>query len=150
MDFHELKKKSVAERQQKTARDFIFKELKIGADIAKQYNDTLCPGSAIELWAVCKNSILGSDGLGEKGKQAEEVGKECALSLIEQVRSGAAVDKYAEDQLIPYMALAVEKGKSEIKVPKLTDHTKTNIWVVEKFLPVRFETKDNVIGCRKI
>ena len=106
--------------------------------------------SAIELWAVCKNSILGGDGLGEKGKQAEEVGKECALSLIEQVRSGAAVDKYAEDQLIPYMALAVEKGKSEIKVPKLTDHTKTNIWVVEKFLPVRFETKDNVIGCRKI
>lgn len=142
-----LEKNKVAERQQKTARDIIYKELKITAVIRAQYNDTICPGSAIELWAVCENSVVGSDGLGELGKRAEDVGKEAAEHLIEQIKSGAAVDEYAEDQLIPYMALA---AGSEIKVPKLTGHTKTNIWLAEQFLPVKFEVKDNIIiSCKK-
>lgn len=142
----ELSKAQVVERQQKTARDIIFKELKIAADVRAQYNDTICPGSAIELWALCEKSVLGSDGLGELGKRSEDVGKEAAQHLVEQIRSGAAVDEYAEDQLIPYMALA---AGSEIKVPKLTGHTKTNIWLVEQFLPVKFEVKDNIINCKK-
>ncbi len=145
-----LKKNSVAERQKKTARDLIFKELKMAANIHSQYNDSVCPGSALELWALCENSILGADGLGERGKRAEDVGKEAAEKLIEQIKSGATVDEYAEDQLIPYMALAAERGHNSIRVPKLTQHTHTNVWVVEKFLPVKFEVEGNVLHCKKL
>ncbi|MBI2578427.1 MAG: RNA 3'-terminal phosphate cyclase [Candidatus Aenigmarchaeota archaeon] len=146
----ELTKNNVAERQQKAARDVIFKELKITADVRSRYNDTACPGSAIDLWAKCENSVLGSDGLGERGKRAEDVGKEAAEKLVQQLRSGAAVDEHAEDQLIPYMALAAESGTSSIKVPVLTEHTQTNIWVVEKFLDVKFEMEGSVLHCKKL
>ncbi|MBI4018331.1 MAG: RNA 3'-phosphate cyclase, partial [Candidatus Aenigmarchaeota archaeon] len=145
----ELTKNNVAERQQKAARDIIYKELKITADIKAQYNDTACPGSAVELWAECENSVLGADGLGERGVRAEDVGRDAAEKLVQQLRSGTAVDEHAEDQLLPYMALAAEAGVSRIKVPELTRHTQTNIWVVEKFLPVKFTVEDNVISCRK-
>lgn len=146
----ELTKANVTERQQKTARDILFKELKITADVNAQYNDTACLGSAVELWAVCENTILGSDGLGERGKRAEDVGKEAAEKLVQQLRSNVAVDEYAEDQLVPYMALAAEKGESAIRVPKLTQHTQTNIWVVKQFLPVKFEMEGSVLHCKKL
>ncbi len=145
-----LEKAKVAERQAKMAREIIKKELKIDANISVKYVDTLNPGSAIELFAKTGNSIIGSDGLGEVKKRAEDVGKEATQKIIEEIKSLACVDEYAEDQLLPYMALA--KGESSIKVPKLTNHTKTNIWVIEKFLPVKFEIdeKEKIIVCRKV
>ncbi len=147
-----LEKARVAERQAKTTEEIIKKGLNIKPNISVEYIDTLNPGSAIELFAKTKNSILGSDGLGEVKKRAEDVGKEAAQKIIEEIKSLACVDEYAEDQLLPYMALAAEQGESRIKVPKLTNHTKTNIWVIEKFLPGKFEIyeKEKIISCRKV
>lgn len=142
----ELEKANIAERQQKIARKIIFDELKIVPDIETKYIDSACPGSAVELFVETESSFLGSEGLGEKSKRAEDVGKEAAIKLVDYIKSGSPLDEHAEDQLIPYLALA--KG-SKIKVFSISDHTRTNIWVTEKFLPVKFEIddKEKIIAC---
>ena len=96
-----------------------------------------------------ENTRLGGDCLGEKGIKAEDVGKNAALLLKEQITNNSPLDEFMEDQILPYMALAVSKNKeAKIKVGKLTKHTKTNIWVIEQFLPVEFKISGNEISCR--
>lgn len=139
-----LEKASVAERQQKTARKIIFDAIGIAPEIKAVYVDSACPGSALELFAETENSFMGSEGLGERGKRAEDVGKEAAERLVEYVKS--PLDEHAEDQLIPYMALA---GAGRVKVFSVSGHTRTNILVTEKFLPVKFSIneKEKTIEC---
>ena len=75
--------------------------------------------------------VLGADALGERGKRAEEVGKEAADKLIKEIESKAPVDVHLADNLIPFIALF---SSNQIRVSELSMHTKTNIWVVEQFL----------------
>ncbi|MBI2136826.1 RNA 3'-terminal phosphate cyclase [Candidatus Woesearchaeota archaeon] len=75
--------------------------------------------------------IIGADALGERGKRAEEVGKEAADKLIKEIESKAPVDVHLADNLIPFIALF---PGNQIKVSELSMHTKTNIWVIEQFL----------------
>ncbi len=75
--------------------------------------------------------ILGADALGERGKRAEEVGKEAADKLIKEIESKAPVDSHLADNLVPFIALF---PGNQIKVSDLSMHTKTNIWIVEQFL----------------
>jgi RNA 3'-terminal phosphate cyclase (ATP) len=107
-------------------------------------------GSGITMAAVFDNTVIGSSALGERGKPAEDVGREAALLLKKQMGSGACLDEHMADQILPYMALAAEDGESRASVAEVTDHCRTNIWVIEKFLPVRFSARDNVISCRHL
>ncbi|GAI51858.1 unnamed protein product [marine sediment metagenome] len=75
--------------------------------------------------------------LGKLGKRAEDVGKEAALELLKEQKSQACLDKHLADQILPYLALA--KNKSSITVSEITNHCRTNIWVIEKFLEGRFK-----------
>jgi len=138
-----LKGKKVAERQIIGAREILGK-LKLPAEEKIEYYDTRCPGSQICLAAEFDNTIIGVDNLGKLGKKAEDVGREAALELLEEEKSGACSDKYSADQILPYLALV--KEKSSVTASKITDHCKTNIWVIEKFLDGKFEIKDNLIS----
>ncbi len=148
----DLKVAKVAERQKEAAEKTFYEKLKIKPVIEIKYVNTICTGSAIDLYAKTEHSYLGSDSLGERGKKAELIGKEASTFLIEQLKSNAAIDEYLEDQLLPFMAISsIETCKeSKISVPKLTNHTKTNIWVVEKFLPVKFVITGKIVSCKKI
>ncbi|HID30481.1 MAG TPA: RNA 3'-phosphate cyclase, partial [Desulfobacterales bacterium] len=42
--------------------------------------------------------------------------------------------------IVLYMALA--KGRSSLTVRKITKHLMTNMWVIEQFLPARFEVDE--------
>ena len=44
--------------------------------------------------------------------------------------------------------LALAKGKSSVTISETKNHCKTNIWVIEKFLNGKFETKGNLITWR--
>lgn len=147
-----LKIKLVAERQAKTADIVIERNIPTNAKVKILYVNSDNPGSAVDLVAKTENSFFGSEGLGEINKRAENVGKEAATKLVEYLKSGACLDEHAEDQILPYMALAAESGESRIKVHSLTQHTRTNIWVIEKFLPVKFtiDEKQKIIECRKL
>ena len=147
----DLQKAEVAERQLKSAK-INLSQLKIPIIIDAQYSNTLSTGSGITLWAVFSqekdelgylNPIkIGSDALGEKGKSAEDVGKEAANKLIEEINSKAPVDQHLADNLIPFMGLI---SNSKIKVSKITNHTLTNIYVVEQFLGKKFKIENNII-----
>lgn len=130
-----LEKANVAERQMKGFEEIFSVECR---DV--QYVDSFSPGSSITAHAHC-NTVIGASALGERGKRAEEVGRECAELLKKQIDSGACLDRWMADQILPYIALAAEHGKSEISVSEITNHCLTNIWVIEKFLPVKFSVE---------
>lgn len=138
-----LKNKKVAERQLAGVREVLGK-LKLQIEEKVKYYRTDCPGSQICLIAEFTNTQLGTDNLGKLGKRAEDVGKEAALELLKEQKTTASLDKHLADQILPYLALA--KGKSSVTVSEITNHCKTNIWVIEKFLDGKFEIKDNLIS----
>ena len=131
-----LKGKKVAERQLAGVREILGK-LKLPIEEKVEYYDTACPGSQICLIAEFENTLIGTDNLGKLGKRAEDVGKEAALELLREQKSESCLDRHLADQILPYLALS--KGKSQVTVSEITDHCKTNIWVIEKFIEGRFE-----------
>lgn len=116
-----------------------------------KYVESNSIGSAITIAARFQNCILGASVLGERGLQAEKVGERAAKELSGYISSGVTVDNHMADQILPYMALA---GGGAVIAPSLTGHVKTNIWVIEKFLDVKFlieEKESNIlIKCRKL
>lgn len=143
----DLRKSQVAERQ-KNAAIKLLSELEYPIYIDVNYVNSICPGSGIFLKADFENCVLGYDVVGEKGKYSEKVGEEAAKGLIKEIESGATVDKFMTDQILPYMALS---GKDcRVKVREVTKHAQTNIWLIEKFLPVKFKVKGNIIESRSL
>jgi RNA 3'-phosphate cyclase len=138
-----LKEKKVAERQIAGTKEVLGK-LKLPTEEKIEYYQTQCPGSQICLIAEFKNTVIGTDNLGKLGKRAEDVGKEAALELLKEERSQACLDKHLADQILPFMALV--SGTSQVSVSEITEHCKTNIWVIEKFIDGKFEIKENLIS----
>jgi RNA 3'-terminal phosphate cyclase len=145
----ELEEKQVAERIKSAAINGL-NLLKVPVTIRAEYNRSLSIGGEVVLWAVFSGvnidminpQLLGSDALIEKNKSSEEVAQEAVLELKEEIKSGASVDTHLADQLIPFMGLLPE---SIILVREVSDHVKTNIYVVEKFLKVQFEIEGEMV-----
>jgi RNA 3'-phosphate cyclase len=138
-----LKGKKVAERQLMGVREILGK-LSLPIEERIEYYQTQCPGSQVCLIGEFENTLMGVDNLGKLGKRAEDVGKEATLELLKEQKSEACLDRHLVDQVLPYMALS--KGKSQVTVSEITNHCQTNIWVIEKFLEGKFETKNNLIS----
>lgn len=138
-----LKNKKVAERQIAGVREILGK-LKLPIEEKIEYYQTQCPGSQICLTAEFENTIIGADNLGKLDKRAEDVGREAALELLKEEKSGACTDKYLADQILPYLALTGRKSK--IAVSEITNHCKTNIWTIEHFINGKFEIKNQQIN----
>jgi RNA 3'-phosphate cyclase len=138
----QLERAKVADRQAAAATELLQRELKITPDIKIVYCEAACPGSGLVLWAKTDTGVrLGSDVIGERGIRSETLGELAAKRLVGLIKAGATVDAHLSDMLIPFMALA--SGRSIIKPPQLTLHARTNIWITERFLPVKFEIKEN-------
>jgi RNA 3'-terminal phosphate cyclase (ATP) len=98
-------------------------------------------GTLVFLMCSFEGGTAGFTSLGQKGKRAEEVADDAFSALFQFLASDAAVDEHLADQLILYMALA--KGRSSIVTERITTHLKTNMWVVEQFLPVTFRVDES-------
>ncbi|MBW2171141.1 MAG: RNA 3'-terminal phosphate cyclase [Deltaproteobacteria bacterium] len=94
-------------------------------------------GTVVFIRAKFENGVAGFTSLGKKGKPAEKVADNACSDFSRFVNSEAAVDEHLADQLALYMALA--KGPSTLTTQGITNHLTTNIWVIEQFLPVRFQ-----------
>jgi RNA 3'-phosphate cyclase len=149
-----LEDAEVAERQARRA-DILLAPYKVPITIIREYSHTPSSGSGLTLWALfIRNTddefttpkIMGADALGAKGVKAEEVGTKAAENLKKEIDSEGVVDAYLADQLIPFLAIV---GGS-IKTSKITEHTKSNIYVAEKFFDVKFEIKENTITITKV
>jgi RNA 3'-phosphate cyclase len=87
-------------------------------------------GTGIVLWANYENTILGANGLGERGLPAERVGQSACEALLTEINSKATLDIHAADQFLSYMALA--KGKSTFLAREITNHAKTKEYISGK------------------
>ncbi len=132
----------VAQRQAESAEKLLHQE-GYDARISLEINEQPPAGSGITLWCDAAGGI----GLGRPGLRAEKVGQNAARAIIPELKSGAGVDIYLSDQLIPYMALA---GGGSFTTRIITPHTKTNIWVTEQFLDVEFKIEELVNGLFRI
>ncbi len=137
-----LKNKKVAERQLMGTRE-VLKKLNLPIEERIEYYQTQSPGSQICLIAEFEKTKIGVDNLGRLGKRAEDVGKEAALELLKEEKSKACLDKHLADQILPYLALA--EGKSAVIVSEITNHAKTNIWIIQKFVEGEFKIEGNLI-----
>jgi len=142
----DLKKAKVAERQALSAEKVLGSNLDCPISIGTQYISSLSTGSGILLKAHYPDYILAGDALGAKGKYSEKVGEEAATNLLKQILSKATVDEYLADQLIPYLAMTEE---SIIKTPRITEHLKTNIHIVKKFIDCNITIKGKLIEIKK-
>jgi RNA 3'-terminal phosphate cyclase (ATP) len=97
--------------------------------------------------AVFDHATELTSAFGESHVAAERVGHRAAKSLQHLIGSGVPVGRFLADQLLLPMALA-GAGSFTTMVPD--DHVPTNIAVVEKFLPVKFEIADAGRGTRVV
>ena len=147
----------VAGRQAKSALQALREagfEAEIEWRILSGREQPLSPGSYITLWAEAENPCyLGADALGERGKKAERVGLEAAESLMEQLRTGMAVDLHTADNLILWCSLA--EGESTFTTSRLTLHTATAMELARIITGVEFRVEGELgeparISCRGV
>ena len=141
----------VAERQANSAIARLKGlEMDIDIDISIEHypvnkDPHLGPGSGIAIWAETEKSRIGADSIGARDKRAEEVGHEAASKLIEDLMTGAGLDRHASDMIIPYLVFS--NGISEITGAQLTMHAYTIIEIVKKIVPeARIEYSGGNIG----
>ncbi len=139
-----LKERRVAERQAESAE----KTLGFGPDVPVksviEYFPALSAGSTITISGEFENTAIGSDSLGRPGKRAEAVGGEAARMFLDEFNSGACLDAHAADQVLPYLSLG--EGESLFTTSRISKHTETNIWVLNRFLDRRIEVEQRGAG----
>jgi RNA 3'-terminal phosphate cyclase (ATP) len=131
----------VAERQANTAKNYLAAK-GIASDIlvVNDSSNPLQKGSSIALWAETDTgAIVGSDAIGELKKTSEAVGEEAAEKLHMELAAKPTVDVYMADMLVPYMALA--QGNSTYLTREVTEHLEANMWLAEKMLNAKFQTR---------
>jgi RNA 3'-terminal phosphate cyclase len=80
------------------------------------------------LYSAMEDGVAaGGDSIGEKGKPAEKVGEEALARYLDWYRSGASLDQFMGDMVIPYLFMA--RGESSYTVPKLTLHMDSALYV---------------------
>ena len=122
-------------RNQEQSAKIALEHVGYGSSIGMESSHFLSTGSGITLWC----GHIGSAALGKRGLPAKKVGRTAANEMIKELDSGASVDVHLADQLIPYLGLA--RGGS-FCVREVSEHTRTNIWVVEQFLDVTFNIEE--------
>jgi len=144
-----LKEKRVSERMMQKCSE-VLKSNGYSAQIESTY-DTLAlqRGAALAIYTKTSSGcVIGADRAGKPRRTSEDIGKYVARNLIEDLATGATVDRYLADQLIFYAALA--DGVSEYRIPRLTEHVETNLWLVESILGAKTEVNKNLVKIRGI
>lgn len=142
----DLAHKKVAERQIKG-----FGELSNFDLISEiRYVETKSTGTSITAVINYKNNFVkGASFLGEKKISAEKVGILCRNKVEEMMSNNAQVDEYMADQIL--IPLSLSKSQTQITIPEITNHVKTNVSIIEKLQGSIFDIKksDNLIKIKR-
>ncbi len=106
-------------------------------DVRIREERSLSVGNAVTAW----KGLRGSYVIGEKGKRAEIVAAEALQALKNE---NYDVDLHLADQLLIYAALA--EGKTSYATSRITEHLKTNSYVISKFLDRKIKIGENRIS----
>lgn len=129
---------AIAQRQQQAALDAL-RHSGVDADIACLKLPSPSQGACLVLVAACEHTLAGFAALGERGKPAEQVGREAAEGLLAFLKTDAALEDHLADQLAVFLALA--PGRSQYTMSRVSRHLLTNLWTIQQCLPVRIELK---------
>jgi len=140
-----LDDRRVAARMAAAARQ-VLGAAGITAEIQELSDGTAAqPGAAFALFAdFIGGTRLGADRAGAPHRPAERIGARLARQLLAEVDSGATIDRYASDQIIPFAALA--EGTSSFQVPFITEHTETAGWLASLFLRAEVRAAGNTLA----
>jgi RNA 3'-phosphate cyclase len=109
--------------------------------------DAIGRGGSVTAWAETEHSVLGAARVARIGVRAEMLGDAVGKELRADLEAGVTADLYAADQLLVYLALA--GGESWFTARELTSHAETAMWLIGRFLPVRF-TAERAGGLHRI
>ncbi len=89
-------------------------------------------GACLAIWATSDTgSWFGADRAGKRGRSSEQIGRFVTTTFVEDVRSGATVDRHLADQLALFYVLA--RGRSDYIVPGRSAHLESNLWLAGLF-----------------
>jgi RNA 3'-terminal phosphate cyclase (ATP) len=89
-------------------------------------------GAGLAAWAETTTGCrLGADRAGALRRSSESIGRFVAARLLEDLSTGATVDRHLADQLVSFAAVAA--GRTRYRVPRETEHLATNLWLAERF-----------------
>jgi len=132
---------SIAERMRDSALNGLMAKESPGRKISVSVkrvdpSEAVGTGGAITLWAHGEAGVLGASRVAERGVRAEALGTAVGAEMAADLAGGAALDVHAADQVLVYMAIA--RDASSFTVREMTSHARTAMWLLQKFLPVRF------------
>jgi RNA 3'-terminal phosphate cyclase (ATP) len=131
-----LKERHVGERMANAGRDELAASGYDGHIDVIDDDSAAQPRAVLALFADLEGGArLGAGQAGARGRTSEAIGRCVARQLIEDFQSGATLDRYTADQIIPFAGLA--KGESRFRIPAMTDHIASNAWLTELFLGAR-------------
>ncbi len=105
----------------------------------EQVADSPGPGNVLMLEVESAQLRELCTGFGEKGVKAETVARRAVSELRRHLESGAPVGEHLADQLVVPFSLA---GGGTYRTLPLSEHTRTNLDVVRRFLPVRIDATE--------
>lgn len=104
--------------------------------IRKAIPESRGPGNIVTVIIECEHVTEVFTGFGELGKPAENVAGEAVHHAKDYLKSDVPVGRYLADQLLLPMAMA---GEGSFRALPLSRHSRTNIQVIEMFLPVKVQ-----------
>ena len=150
----ELQEQFFGDRIKKSVEAYLA-SLQVPISIRVEYTRTKSIGGGVTIWGAYGKDdvdydnpvIVGSDALIESDDSPEAIGKEVADKLKKILKERVPVDYYLADQLIAFMGLL---PGSSIHSNLITDHTTSNMYVVEKFLPVGFTVEGGKVSSHNL
>ncbi len=132
----------IAERQCNRALKGL-RHLDCPVEITVESMPARSPGTVLALLAEFEHTQACFFALGARGKRAERVADEAVQDLVAFLATGAAVDRWAADQLL--LPLAFASGASVLRTAEVTRHLLTQAQLIPMFVPVRI-TVDGALG----
>lgn len=128
-----LKERRVAERMA-AASARMLEASGLTAEVQEMEDETAAQaGAAFAIFADAADGLrLGADRAGAPRRRAEVVGEQATQKLLEDLGTGANVDRYVADQLVIFAALA--GGESRWKAPRITGHIESAAWLAGELL----------------
>jgi RNA 3'-terminal phosphate cyclase (ATP) len=127
----------VAERQTSSALIALEKKGVHCGSYSASIETSVSPGSSILIYSASDfGPYMGGDSIGELGKRAEAVGIEAAERYLESALVQAPVDPFLADMLV--LPLALAKGRSKYRIPRVTEHLRTNLQVASQFTGCKY------------
>ena len=137
-----LQKGRVCERTINSAIHHILKNFgEVKVETCRHYSQTRSTGAALCIVGSGGERMIGVDLLGKRGLPSEEIGKRCVELIKNESKSGACVDFHLADHLVLFLATC----GGEIKTSHITEHTKTMVWLANRFMDGCLKIEGNLI-----